>query len=120
MKAKWLPITGLALGLLVPLPSWPQESRGGGNRGVEGANDFVPLRQPRFVPASHAEFLKDSDRVVGVAENGAARAYEPEVTAWHHVVEDRLGTMPIIVTWCSLCNTPLVYRAEVDGKKVDV
>ena len=44
MKAKWLPITGLALGLLVPLPSWPQESRGGGNRGGEGANDFVPLR----------------------------------------------------------------------------
>jgi len=55
MNVKWLPITGLVLGLLVPLPSWPQEFRGGGNPGGEGANDFVPLRQPRFVLASNAE-----------------------------------------------------------------
>ena len=35
-----------------------------------------------------------------------------------HVVEDRLGNLRIIVTWCSLCNTPLVYRSEVDGRKL--
>src|SRR4029077_8171301 len=76
------------------------------------------LRQPRFVPAAQAEFLKNEDRVVGVAENGVAKAYEPDITAWHHVIEDRLAEMPIIVTWCSLCNTPLVYKAEVDGRKL--
>lgn len=119
MNAKRLRTAGLALGLLLPLASWPQAHRAGeGDPRSEGANDFVPLRQPRFVPASQAEFLKDGDRVVGVAENGEAKAYEPEVTAWHHVVEDRLGTMPVIVTWCSLCNTPLVYRSEVDGKRL--
>jgi len=80
--------------------------------------EFVPLREPRFVPAVQANFLKDTDRVVGVSENGVAKAYEPDVTAWHHVVEDRLGNLPIIVTWCSLCNTPLVYRSEVDGRKL--
>ena len=83
-----------------------------------GANDFVPLRQPRFAPAAQATFLHDSDRVVGVSENGVAKAYEPDVTAWHHVIEDRLGDLPVIVTWCSLCNTPLVYKSEVDGKKL--
>jgi len=83
-----------------------------------GANDFVPLRQPRFALAAQATYLHDSDRVVGVSENGVAKAYEPDVTAWHHVIEDRLGDLPVIVTWCSLCNTPLVYKSEVDGKKL--
>jgi hypothetical protein len=83
-----------------------------------GANDFVPLRQPRFAPVAQATFLHDSDRVVGVSENGVAKAYEPDVTAWHHVVEDQFGAMPVIVTWCSLCNTPLVYKSEVDGEKL--
>ncbi len=93
-----------------------------GNAGAPGntagANDFVPLRQPRFAPAAQATYLHDSDRVVGVSENGVAKAYEPDVAAWHHVIEDRLGDLPVIVTWCSLCNTPLVYKSEVDGKKL--
>src|SRR5437868_1742548 len=123
MKPRWLVMTALALALTVPHAACSQANHASDrdrqtNRGGEGANDFVPLRQPRFLPASQADFLKDSDRVVGLAENGAAKAYEPEVTAWHHVVEDRFGTLPVIVTWCSLCNTPLVYRAEVDGKKL--
>jgi hypothetical protein len=106
---KWLRAIGIILALVVPLAAEPPQERG---------QNFVPLRQPRFVPAAQAEFLKNEDRVVGVAENGVAKAYEPDITAWHHVIEDRLAEMPIIVTWCSLCNTPLVYKAEVDGRKL--
>ena len=103
---------GLAFGALL-LAQPPQE------KSVRGSGpEFVPLREPHFVPAGQANFLKDTDRVVGVSENGVAKAYEPDVTAWHHVVEDRLGNLPIIVTWCSLCNTPLVYQSEVDGRKL--
>jgi hypothetical protein len=78
---------------------------------------FVPLREPRFVPAAKADFLKDNDRVVGVSENGVSKAYEPGVLAFHHVVQDSLGSVPVIAGWCSLCNTPLVFSSEVDGKK---
>src|ERR1700676_156330 len=57
-----------------------------GNAGAPGttagANDFVPLRLPRFAPAAQATFLHDSDRVVGVSENGVAKGYEPDVTAF--------------------------------------
>jgi len=82
------------------------------------APEFVPLRHPHFVAAAQANFLKDTDRVVGVSENGIAKAYEPAITAWHHVIEDEFGDMPVIVTWCSLCNTPLVYNPTVDGRKL--
>ena len=78
---------------------------------------FVPLREPRFVPAAKVDFLKNEDRIVGVSENGVSKAYEPGVLAFHHVVQDTLGNAPIIAGWCSLCNTPLVFSSEVDGKK---
>jgi hypothetical protein len=78
---------------------------------------FVPLREPHFVPAAKADFLKNEDRVVGVSENGVSKAYEPGVLAFHHVVQDALGKAPVIAGWCSLCNTPLVFSSEVGGKK---
>jgi hypothetical protein len=79
---------------------------------------FVPLREPHFVPAAKADFLKSDDRVVGVSENGVSKAYQPSVLAFHHVVQDTLKDLPIIATWCALCNTPLVYKSEVEGKKL--
>src|ERR1700738_2869580 len=79
---------------------------------------IVPLREPHFVPAAKADFLKNEDRVLGVSENGVSKGYQPSVLAFHHVVQDTLGKMAIIAGWCSLCNTPLVYNSEVDGKKL--
>jgi hypothetical protein len=80
--------------------------------------DFVPIREPRFVTAAKADFLKGDDRVVGVSENGVSKAYQPSVLAFHHVVQDSLGDLPVIITWCGLCNTPLAYKSEVDGRKL--
>ena len=73
-------------------PQRPRRGRGGG-RG------FEVLRKPEFVPAAAAAFLKDSDRVVGVAGNGVAKAYSVPPLAWHHIVEDELGDIPILATW---------------------
>src|ERR1700681_436354 len=58
---------GLAFGALL-LAQPPQERPGRG-----AGPEFVPLREPRFVPAGQANFLKDTDRVVGVSENGWPR-----------------------------------------------
>ena len=102
----WI-LTGGAAVLLAPLPQR--------NAPLPA---FVPLRAPRFVPAAKASFLDSEDHVVGVSENGIAKAYEPSVVAFHHVVQDSFGEIPVIVTWCSLCNTPLVYRSDVDGRKL--
>jgi hypothetical protein len=105
----WLRTIGILFLLTVPLVA---------QRPPENIGPFVPLRQPHFIPAAQAEFLKDADRVVGVSENGVTKAYQPSVLAFHHVVQDELGNMPIIATWCALCNTPLVYQSVVDGKNL--
>src|SRR5260221_1597126 len=109
----WLQVIGLVLALAVPLVGQQQQQRED-----RAPMPFVPLRDPHFVPAAKADFLRSDDRVVGVSENGVSKAYQPSVLAFHHVVQDSLKGMPIIATWCALCNTPLVYRSDVDGKKL--
>lgn len=82
---------GLALVLTAPLAAQqPPQANGG---------PFVELRTPRFVPAAQADFLRSEDRVVGVNENGVAKAYVVYVMAFHHIIQDQLGNMPILATW---------------------
>ena len=64
---------------------------------MAGGNYY--LRAPEFVPASRATFLKDDDHVIGVDGEGVAKAYPAAAVTWHHGLEDRLGKLPIFVTW---------------------
>ena len=64
---------------------------------MAGGNYY--LRAPEFVPASRATFLKDDDHVIGVEGEGVAKAYPAAAVTWHHGLEDRLGKLPIFVTW---------------------
>jgi hypothetical protein len=64
---------------------------------MAGGNYF--LRVPEFVEAAKATFLRDDDHVVGVTGDGVAKAYPAVAVTWHHAVEDRIGELPIFVTW---------------------
>ena len=57
------------------------------------------LRAPEFVAASQAAFLKDDDHVIGISARGIAKAYPAPAVTWHHGIEDKLGRIPIFVTW---------------------
>jgi len=57
------------------------------------------LRAPEFVDASKAAFLKDDDHVIGVTGGGVAKAYPAAAVTWHHGLEDKIGKLPIFVTW---------------------
>jgi len=117
MPNNWIRAIGLTVLLAASLFAQAPTQRGGGRGGNQDTGRGA-LREPRFAPAGQADFLKDSDLVIGVSENGVAKAYARDVAAWHHVIHDTFGNMPVIVTWCSLCNTPLVFRSAVDGKKL--
>lgn len=61
--------------------------------------NIVPLRKPHFVPASQANFMKSADQVLAVNLNGIAKAYWAPAVAYHHIIDDRIGDIPIMVTW---------------------
>jgi len=78
-----------------------------------------PLVDMPVVPAELAgPEVHDDYYVVGVELNGESRAYPLNMLSRpeHHVLNDTLGGQPIAVTWCGLCQSPVVYVRQVEGK----
>jgi hypothetical protein len=77
---------------------------------------YTAIHQPEFVAASDATFLQDDDILLGVTSGTVAKAYPAADLAQHGAVYDQMPDGPISVTWCGVCNTGLVFRAEVKGR----
>jgi len=77
---------------------------------------YTAIHRPEFVGASEATFLQDDDILLGVTSGNVAKAYPAADLTQHGAVFDRVPDGPISVTWCGVCNTGLVFRAEVKGR----
>lgn len=60
---------------------------------------FAPLPDAGYVRAAEADFLKADDLVLGVLVNGEAVAYPVNQLAYHHVINDVVGGVPIVATY---------------------
>ena len=70
-----------------------------------------------FVAAAEAdEWLDDEEPVIALEVNGEARAYPLQILIWHEIANDVIGGVPVVVTFCPLCNTAIVLDARVDGE----
>lgn len=54
--------------------------------------------------------------VIGVEQNGQAKAYPIQFIGYHHQVRDTVGGAPVMVTYCTVCRTGRVFSPEVNGK----
>lgn len=59
--------------------------------------------------------LEDRSPVISLDVGGVARAYPLAILMWHEIANDTLGGGSVVVTFCPLCNTALVFEREVDG-----
>ena len=79
--------------------------------------DGIPsIEKPKFVAASEADFIKPTDRVIGITINGESRAYPINILNWHEIVNDEIKGVPVSVTYCPLCGTGLVYQSKMNGQ----
>ena len=60
---------------------------------------FNPLPNPAYAKAAEASFVNDADRVMAVAIGNEAVAYPIRIMAYHHVVADTVGGVPIVATY---------------------
>lgn len=60
---------------------------------------FAPLAETRSVAAVEAEWVEEQDPVLAVALNGEAAAYPVRQVAYHHIVQDVVGGVPVAVTY---------------------
>jgi hypothetical protein len=66
--------------------------------------------------SASATVWSDGERVVGVVVAGEARAYPIAILTWHELVNDDLGGRPILVSYCPLCGTAMVFDRSVGGR----
>jgi uncharacterized protein DUF3179 len=81
-----------------------------------GMMPYVAIQKPDFVTAADATFLQDDDILLGVASGNVAKAYPAADLTQHGAVADTVPDGAISVTWCGVCNTGLVFRADVQGR----
>jgi hypothetical protein len=60
---------------------------------------FQPLKGPEYAKAHEASFMEDGDMVLAVAINGESVAYPVRQLAYHHLVQDDVGGVPLVVTY---------------------
>ena len=82
--------------------------------------DGIPsIDDPKFVTVSESQFMSDSDIVVGLDINGEKKAYPLFIMVWHEIVNDKVGGIPVAVTYCPLCFTNQVFERIIDGQEVE-
>ena len=60
---------------------------------------FNPLPNAAFANITEAGFVAEGDMVLAVELNGDAAAYPVRQIAYHHVVQDTIGGIPVLVTY---------------------
>ncbi len=81
--------------------------------------DGIPaILNPKFESASEASWLKSTDLVTGVEIEGVFKAYPLRILVWHEAVNDKVGNKPIMVSYCPLCGSTLIFDREVDSEEL--
>lgn len=80
--------------------------------------DGIPaLDRPSFLSADQADkVLRKSDLVLGIVAEETTKAYPLRILNWHEVVNDDLGQLPVLITWCPLCGSGIVFDPRVAGR----
>ena len=79
--------------------------------------DGIPaIDEPKFQSAVEvADWLTYDDLVLGVEYDNIANAYPINILNWHEIVNDQFNDTAILVSFCPLCGTGIVF--ELDQEK---
>jgi hypothetical protein len=82
--------------------------------------DGIPsIDNPKFTDVADVKGLKSTVPVISFTLNGESKAYPLGILMRHEIVNDRVGGVPVAVTYCPLCNAAIVFDARLDGKVLD-
>jgi len=71
--------------------------------------DGIPsIDQPSFINAQAANYLHDTDRVLGIHINNIPKAYPISILNWHEIVNDG----DTLISYCPLCGTGMAFKSE--------
>jgi len=81
--------------------------------------DGIPsIDHPRFIRARQVDFLSKQSRILGVVRNSIVKAYPVAILNWHEIVNDFFGKEALVISYCPLCGTGMVFSARRGTKEV--
>ena len=81
--------------------------------------DGIPaILKPKFENAETVSWLKSDDLVTGVEIGGVYKAYPLRILVWHEAVNDKIGNKPILVSYCPLCGSTLVFNRSIGSEEL--
>ena len=76
---------------------------------------FPTLDFPKFIGKKEGlESFFEKEPVIAVEINGRAKAYSLNILTMHEISNDTLSGVPILVTYCPLCNSGIVYHRKLN------
>ncbi|MEJ7800069.1 MAG: DUF3179 domain-containing protein [Ilumatobacter sp.] len=84
--------------------------------GVDPRDRIPPIDEPVFEPIASADWLDAREPGALVQFGDEIRFYPLSILTRHEIVNDRFGDVPVVVTFCPLCNTAISFDARVDGQ----
>ena len=76
-----------------------------------------PIDNPEFAPTSEAGW-SDPEPGLLLVMGETARFYPLAMLIVHEIVNDEIEGRPVLVTYCPLCNSALVFDPVVDGQRL--
>lgn len=88
-------------------------------RGGAEIDDIPALTRPQRIPLDDLRGFPDDERVVVVSLGGEVVAYPLALLTWHEIVNDEVGSTPIAVIYCPLCDSATVVDRRVPDPASD-
>ncbi len=80
------------------------------------SKDGIPaISDPKMIAATEADYLKPTDRVIGIVIGDVARAYPLAILNYHEIINDQLGEQPVAVSYCPLCDSVSAFDRTTSG-----
>lgn len=86
-------------------------------QGCFGRDCIPSVDEPSFISIAKANVLLPEDTVgIGLSYKGEERFYPFNMLVTREIVNDEIGGVPIVVTYCPLCGTGIVFERKVADK----
>ena len=80
---------------------------------------IAPIDDPAYEQAAAVDWLEPDDVVIAyVDDDGGAWAFPTRILDRHEIVNDVIGGQPLVVTYCPLCGSGVVYDRRIDGEEL--
>ncbi|MFN7088796.1 MAG: DUF3179 domain-containing (seleno)protein, partial [Candidatus Paceibacteria bacterium] len=83
--------------------------------------DGIPsIDHPKFISVQEASnFLSDEEPGIAIEIGKVNRFYPFQILVWHEIVNDLINDQRVLITYCPLCLSGIVFDPLVKGERVE-